>query len=88
MAKTDTDAKLEIEPERLHGLLRDAFLRGFLLEHGWKSASRYPLEGYSTSTMRSLLGDEFEAWVKATPLLGAAEGRAIVEAPYVAQADD
>lgn len=87
LAKAQATKTIELEVDRLHGLLRDAFLRGFLLEHDWKSASRYPLAGYSTSTMRALLGDEFEAWLKATPLLGDAEGRAIAEAPYVAEAD-
>jgi hypothetical protein len=79
-------AVTKIETDRLHGLLRDAFLRGFLLEHPeMKSWSRYPLAGYTTDTMRDLLSDEFEEWLRLTPLLGDAEGRAIAEAPYVAE---
>ncbi len=81
-------AVTKIETDRLHGLLRDAFLRGFMLEHPeMKSFSRYPLAGFTTATMRELLSDEFEEWLRTTPLLGTAEGRAIAEAPYVTEAD-
>lgn len=87
LAKAQATKTIEIEPDRLHGLLRDAYLRGFLLEHPeMKSYSRYPLAGFTTATMRDLLSDEFEEWLRKTPLLGTAEGRAIAEAPYVAEA--
>lgn len=68
---------VNIPAERFREVLLDAYVTGFLLEHGAKSSSRYPLAGYSVDAMRRLLEPSFELWLRGTPRLGDAETRMV-----------
>lgn len=58
---------MDLSGQQVYNMLFDAFLQGFLLEHGSKSFSRYPLAGYSIDSMREKLRPAFEEWISSSP---------------------
>lgn len=67
--------------DRIRGLLLEAFVDAFLLEHDWKSASRYPLTGKTRTEMRELLEPEFESWLASSTLIGDDDRVELLAAP-------
>lgn len=74
----------QISDDRVRGLLLDAFVEAFLVEHSttWKSASRYPLGGARTrQEWRDLLEPEFERWLETTCEISDDERERLLAAP-------